>query len=112
MQKKAVVNVAERIAELKVIPKEKLPATLSIEIALPNIREVRLNYRPICKNIGLSLQFARKYGPAMRFYNPGLEFNRVHKPDGPILMEILVFRKDQGSNEEPSKVNPADYKSP
>lgn len=70
--KKVVISAAERLAQLKVIPPEKLPTTLSTEIKLPNIKEVRLSYRPMCKNVGPSLQFVRKYGPALRWYNPGL----------------------------------------
>lgn len=105
---KVVVSAAERIAQLRVIPKQKLPQTLHREILLPNIKEFRLNYRPMCKNIGLSLQFVRQFGPALRFYNPDLRVAKTHSAEGPIIMEILVLRKEQS---EPVKLMPNEYKS-
>lgn len=67
---KAVLSASERLAALKALPKEILPTTLKTEINLPNIKEIKVHYRPLCKNIGPTMQFLRKYGPAIRFYNP------------------------------------------
>lgn len=37
MSRKVVISAAERLAQLKFIPTDKLPSTLKTEIALPNI---------------------------------------------------------------------------
>lgn len=38
MSKKVVISAAERLAQLKIIPREKIPETLKVEINLPNIQ--------------------------------------------------------------------------
>ena len=57
----------------------------------------------MCKNVGVSLQFVRKYGPALRYYNPELAVAKTHSDEGPLTMEVLVFKK---SSEDPVPVNP------
>ena len=40
------------------------------------------------------MQFVRKYGASMRFYNPELSVVKAMSSDGPIALEMHVFRKD------------------
>lgn len=69
---KNALKIAERLALCQEMPASKLPSTLQTPIYLENISQIRLHYRPMCKNIGPSLQFLRKFGPAIRYYNPSL----------------------------------------
>lgn len=62
----------------------------------------------MCKNIGPSLQFIRQFGPALRFYNPGLKVLKNQDPQGPISMNMQVFRKN---SQEPIEVSPQEFKS-
>lgn len=48
----------------------------------------------MCKNVGPSLQFVRKYGPAMRWYNSGLAVEKKPDAQGPLAMTIQVFKKN------------------
>lgn len=88
MSKKVVLNVAEKLSELRRIPLEKLPSTLKTEIKLDNIQEVKLHYRPMCKNVGPSLQFMRQFAPALRYYNPDLNIYKNKDSEGPIAMTM------------------------
>ena len=94
---KNILSAAERLAVCKELPIEKLPSTLKTPIHLNNISQIRLHYQPMCKNIGASLQFLRKYGPAIRYYNPELTLTRQQDEEGPLGMSFEVYKKGEST---------------
>ena len=90
---KKVFDGAQKIADLKILTNEILPATLRQQILLPNIEKIRLHYRPNAKNVGLSVGFLRRYGAAIRYHNPHIEVQRLREASGPPNFKFEVYKK-------------------
>jgi hypothetical protein len=73
---KAVLSVAERLAQLRHIPNSMLPATLKHKILLPKLTEIKLEANRNAKELGPVYSFYRKYIADLRLHNPQLKITR------------------------------------
>lgn len=90
---KTVVTLAERLAQLRVIPPEKVPSTLKHEISLPKFQEIRFQSARMAKELGPIFAFYRKYIAALRHQNPNLRIVRDVTDTGPLVARILIIKK-------------------
>lgn len=47
----------------------------------------------MCKTVGPALQFVRKYGPAIKYYNPDLTVVKDKNPEGPLMINFEIYKK-------------------
>lgn len=93
-------RLAERLAQLRVVPQAMLPSTLKHKILLPNVAEIRLEYSRNAKEFGPMFQFYRKYIADLRFNNPDLKIHRNASADGPLVGKLVLVGKKGGEGSE------------
>lgn len=92
-------KVAEKLAQLRLIPPNMLPSTLKHGIALPKLAELRMEYSKNAKEFGPMFQFYRKYVADIRFNNPELKIYRNATADGPLVGKIVLRGKNSAEGE-------------
>jgi hypothetical protein len=90
---KVVISLAERLAQLRIIPPEKIPTTLKHDIVLPKFQEIRFESARNAKEFGPMYNFYRKYIADMRYHNPALRIVRDVTETGPLIARILLIKK-------------------
>lgn len=87
-------KLAEKLANLRVIPPNMLPSTLKYNLTLPKLAELRLEYSKNAKEFGPMFQFYRKYVADLRLNNPELKIQRSATVDGPLVGKIYLRGKN------------------
>lgn len=89
---KVVLSVAEKLAQLRVIPPQSFPSTLKHNILLPKFTEIKFEYARQAKESGPTYAFYRKYIADLRHHNPNLKIYRDVQENGPLIARVVLLR--------------------